>query len=820
VNALLEQFLSEARDALQGIGEKLMLLEEKPDDASLMNELFRLVHTLKGNSGLFDFPEMTRVLHAGEDLMSVVRNGKLRYSRDLADRLMEAMDFVAGLCDEAEAGNLINPSRAEDSTRLAEFLRELIPPAERQGKKKPAGTLPARMEPEAAPSIAAENSAMAAIPEELMMEACRLSRAGNPISFVVYRPSEDCFFQGADPLHTIINCPDRIWGRILPRETWPPLAQLNTYRCALDFQVLSSAPRAAVVDHFRYVADQVEIIDITPLNLVLPRGTPNGGPADEDLVAEALLQLKNDTIDPIRKATMNDLAFRESIIETQRQILLLPDKPAWHQGRLFSVAAVLANCCDAVGNTGARREIEAALGTAIDTGTNAALLSWLDAAEGKIPEGVDASAANTAEERDSIQAPAPGAGPVVAVGKVIIPVRAEDTIVPAKSLKVDQSKIDRLMNLIGEMVVSKNALPYLAQRAETQFGARELSREIKAQYAVINRIAEEMQDAIMQVRMLPVSFVFQRFPRMVREISRKLGKEVRLELIGEETELDKNIIESLADPLVHIVRNSIDHGLELPEVRRAAGKFPTGTITLRAAQDADRVIIEISDDGKGIDPEVMKRKAYEKGFIDEAAIERMTEREALNLVFAAGLSTAQVVSDLSGRGVGMDVVRNAVEKCNGTIDLKSEIGKGTSILISLPLSMAVTQVMIVESDGQLFGVPMDHVVETVRIPRKSIRSIKRSQTTTLRDRIVPLKSLNALLGLSAAPLLNTEDETAVLVTKVGSDVVGILVDDFRETVGIIQKPLEGSLGKLGAYSGSAILGDGSVLMVLNLKGVL
>jgi two-component system chemotaxis sensor kinase CheA len=328
-----------------------------------------------------------------------------------------------------------------------------------------------------------------------------------------------------------------------------------------------------------------------------------------------------------------------------------------------------------------------------------------------------------------------------------------------------------------------------------------------------------MQDAIMQVRMMPVSFVFQRFPRLVRDISRKLGKEVQLVLEGEETEADKNIIESLADPLIHIVRNSLDHGLEAPEVRKAAGKPVTGKLTIRAVQEGDRVLIDIIDDGKGIDPLVIKRKAYEKGLIDEAMLERITDREAVNLVFAAGFSTMDVVSDLSGRGVGMDVVRTAVEKVNGTLQLDSEVGKGCRLRITLPLSMAVTKVMIVEADHQIFGVPMDHVVETVRIPRRDIRTIKRSKTIVLRGSIVPLKALNTLLGLSAQQRANADDEMAVLVARVGGAAVGLMVDDFRETAEIIQKPLTGVLAGLGAYSGSALMGDGSVLMVLNVKEI-
>jgi two-component system chemotaxis sensor kinase CheA len=362
-------------------------------------------------------------------------------------------------------------------------------------------------------------------------------------------------------------------------------------------------------------------------------------------------------------------------------------------------------------------------------------------------------------------------------------------------------------------------LPYLAQRAEAQYGVRDLSREIKSEYAVINRIADEMQGAIMQVRMMAVSLVFQRFPRLVRDISRKLGKEVQLVLEGEQTEADKNIVESLADPLIHIVRNSLDHGIESPEVRRACGKPETGTITIRASQESDTVVIEIIDDGKGIDPAIIKRKAYEKGLIDEAALDRISDQEAINLIFSAGLSTAEVVTDLSGRGVGMDVVRTAVSKINGSVHIESELGKGTTIRISLPLSMAVTQVMIVESDGQLFGVPMDQVVETVRIPRSSIRWIKQSMTAVLRGRVIPLKALNGLLGVPTPPRANEDDELAVLLVHSGGEVLGLLVDAFKATLGLIQKPLGGVLSGLSAYSGSSLLGDGSVLMILNTREI-
>jgi two-component system chemotaxis sensor kinase CheA len=894
MNPLLEQFLYEARDFLQGIGEKLMQLENAPDDDELMTSLFRMVHTLKGNSGLFEFPEMTRVLHAGEDLMDAVRHGRVSYSKDLADRLLDAMDFVGMLCDEIESDGSIGASYAADSARLAESLRQLLPVVE-------SADAAAQPDNKAGAATADGPLPLAEIPERLRMDAYRRACNGAALHWLKYVPAEESFFSGDDPFFQSRGTPDLLWGNISARQPWPKLSELDAYRCVLNFHLLSAAPRAELDEYFRYMPDQVRMVPVSALALALPQGEPNGGPVYEDFVVETLGLLEAGDLEGLSRAahtllelsspdlwlssalrwlllvmelepdnraalgklieslrhltppdwddqpdgfvgtsdeakssspavtvalTDDDAEAITALMAVQRNILSLPIEEGWHMGRLRAVAAVLAACMQATGDSAALAGLEVATATALDEAVATPLLSWLDSKfEQTLKPVLQEVKADPAEVE-------PDSAPDVPVDRRATRTsenaegdnkfgrRAEDAVAGPKSLKVDQSKIDRLMNLIGEMVVSKNALPYLAGRAETVFGVRELSREIKTQYAVINRIAEEMQDAIMQVRMMPVSFVFQRFPRLVRDTSRKLGKEVNLILEGEETEADKNIIESLGDPLVHIVRNSLDHGFEQPEVRRAAGKPAAGTLTIRATQESDRVIIEIIDDGKGIDPEAIKRKAYEKGLIDEAALERMSDQEAVNLVFASGFSTVEVISDLSGRGVGMDVVRTAVEKVNGTVVLESEKGKGTRIRLSLPLSMAVTNVMIVESDGQIFGMPMDCVVETVRVPRSAIRTIKKSLATVLRGRIVPLKSINVLLGLDAQPKANAEDELAVLVVRLGDESVGLLVDDFRETIDIILKPMAGVLAGLSAYSGSALMGDGSVLMVLNVKEIL
>ncbi|MBF0335897.1 MAG: chemotaxis protein CheA, partial [Alphaproteobacteria bacterium] len=404
------------------------------------------------------------------------------------------------------------------------------------------------------------------------------------------------------------------------------------------------------------------------------------------------------------------------------------------------------------------------------------------------------------------------AAPVVAEKPRVEP-RAEDRA-HVRVLKVDQAKVDLLMNLIGELVVAKNSLPFLSRRAEQVFGSREMGREIKDQYGVIDRIAQEMQGAIMQVRMLPVSQMFQRFPRLVRDLSRKLEKSIDLVVEGEDTEADKDVVETLGDPLLHLVRNAIDHGIEPPAERVAAGKPETAIVRLGARQEADAVVIEISDDGRGIDPDRMRAKAVEKGLIDAAKAAAMSDDEAVRLVFLAGFSTAERITDVSGRGVGMDVVRSAVDKAGGRASIQSRLGQGTMVTLRLPLSMAVTRVLVVESDGRLFGVPMDLVAETVRVPREAIRTFKNAETFVLRDSIVPILRLRGLLGL---PDAEPRADEAILVARLNGGAAGIVIDHFKERIDIILKPLDGMLAGLGGYAGTALLGDGQVLPVLNLK---
>jgi two-component system chemotaxis sensor kinase CheA len=305
----------------------------------------------------------------------------------------------------------------------------------------------------------------------------------------------------------------------------------------------------------------------------------------------------------------------------------------------------------------------------------------------------------------------------------------------------------------------------------------------------------------------------------VRDLSRTLGKEVELVIEGEDTEVDKHVVDALADPLVHILRNSLDHGIETPEERLQRGKNPRGRICIRASQEGDRARIQIEDDGRGMDPQILKRKAYEKKLISEETLESLDDEKAMQLVFLPGFSTSETVTDVSGRGVGMDVVRRSLERIGGTVALSSRPGVGTCITLLLPLSMAVSRVLGIELNGQPFGIPLEDVLETVRVPSRHIHHIRDRKAMVLRGQVIPLYSAAALLDLNATAT-DEQDEMLVLVARCASSTVGLIVDGLTQAMEVIVKPLDGPLAQLSGYVGAALLGDGTVLPVLNLKELL
>jgi two-component system chemotaxis sensor kinase CheA len=391
------------------------------------------------------------------------------------------------------------------------------------------------------------------------------------------------------------------------------------------------------------------------------------------------------------------------------------------------------------------------------------------------------------------------------------PAERPDAGVSPSTIRIDQEKLDRLMRVVGELLVARGAFPLLVEKLNDGAGGAGIAKELKEAGSNISRIADELQTSVMSIRMLPVKAVFQRFPRLVRDLARSLGKEVRLVIEGEGIELDKTILEQIGDPLVHVIRNAVDHGLETPEDRRAIGKEASGLLILRARHEAGGVAIEVTDDGRGLNAEALKRKAVEKGLLTAEVAAGMSEEAAFQLVFLPGLTTAAKVTDVSGRGVGMDVVRSNVRNLQGTIEIRSKAGRGTSLLIKLPTSLMISKGILLEAGAQEYILPLSNIRDMVKVPPEEAHAYRGLTLAQVRGTIYSIFSLAEMLGL--APVKTAE--LSVAIVEAGTVKYGLVVDKFLSEVEVLVKPLTGGLQQCKEFQGAAIMGDGRVVLVLN-----
>jgi len=381
------------------------------------------------------------------------------------------------------------------------------------------------------------------------------------------------------------------------------------------------------------------------------------------------------------------------------------------------------------------------------------------------------------------------------------------------TLRVDIARIDKVMDLAGEIVLARNRLLNLSNKLEAKYGGDEHIEGLVETTAFLDRVTSDLQLAVMKMRMQPLQKVFVKFPRMVRDLARTLGKEVDLEIIGEDTEVDKSVIEHIGDPLVHIIRNSIDHGIELPEERVAKGKPSKGKIVINAYQKGTQIVIDISDDGKGIDYEAVKAKAITKGLITLEEAEKMSEEAIINLIFLPGFSTKDVSTELSGRGVGMDVVKSNVAKLNGYVEIFTEKDKGTTFRISLPLTLAIIQAMMVQVGDEIYAIPQSMIEETLRIGINEIKEVTGQRVLTIRNRVLPLFMLNEILGTSGSA---ETDRKYILVASVGDRRFCISVDSVLGQEEIVIKTINGVDSEECGIMGATITGDGKVVLILDL----
>ncbi|HLG84611.1 MAG TPA: chemotaxis protein CheA [Bradyrhizobium sp.] len=478
----------------------------------------------------------------------------------------------------------------------------------------------------------------------------------------------------------------------------------------------------------------------------------------------------------------DDLAQATSLLEAQIALLRV-DGADGLSGRLESAGRTAANALLYLGRSGLAAAVEQAMTTSRSQRNAASLIAAIE------------------------QALTPEAEPPPAPGTAVP--------VASRALRVDMDRIDALVKLTGELIVVKNAIGHAAKRIAGDEDPAAIASILRDQHALFDRLANELQGAVLRIRVLPLRTVFRRFPRLVREIAGNVGKSIRLITEGEATEADATIVDALFEPLLHVLRNAVDHGIETPEQRASAGKPAMGTIVLHGRREADTVRIEIEDDGGGIDVDRVRAVAAAHGLASEQALAAMTEAEAVELIFAPGFSTAATVSDLSGRGVGMDSVRAAVERLGGTVTLRSRAGTGTTVTLSLPFSLMMTRVMTVEVAGQAFGLPLDTVLETTIVARDMIVPIGSGRAFVLRDRTIPLVDLADTLGLARDA--SSREAAKVVVVSAAGQIGGLEVDRLGERLDVMLKPMEGLLGCMTSVAGTTLLGDGRILVVLDVQ---
>ena len=383
-----------------------------------------------------------------------------------------------------------------------------------------------------------------------------------------------------------------------------------------------------------------------------------------------------------------------------------------------------------------------------------------------------------------------------------------------QSIRVDVTVLDSIMNMVEELVIDRSRISQVGKMLEMEYPDHELVHDLGDTSNHIIKVINELYQDIMKVRMVPISLVFSKFPRLVRDLAQKQQKNLDFVIKGESTELDRTIIEKIQDPLIHLLRNAIDHGIEIPDERNSKGKPPKAMLRLSAFQEEGHIVIKLEDDGRGIDPNKVKESAVRKGFISADAAGKMTDAEAIDLIFSSGMSTAEKATEVSGRGVGLDIVRNNVDRLNGTMTLDTHLDKGTTFTIKLPLTVAVFQGLVVTTAGSTFIVPLVSVIETIKINRADIRTIQTREVMLLRDSIVPLMRVNRVLDM--VDVVSEKDDKYVLVVKAGEKVAGIVVDELKEQMEFVIKPLGKYLGELKGIAGATILGNGEVALIFDI----
>jgi two-component system chemotaxis sensor kinase CheA len=749
---LQASYRHEAADLLADLGDALLLLEQDNKNMEVVNRVFRAMHTLKGSGASAGFRRLANFVHHVEDVFNRVRNGQLETTPELIDAALKACDCCVLL---VELGGSASDTPLPLETEVLAAIKPFLPET-----GKPAATAKA------------------------------VETASGPARYKIgFQPNREIFFSGTDPAsllleladlgHTEVSCDT---AELFGNEDFDPEQCYLSWSLSLE----TTKPLAVVKGVFQFVEDDCEISIAADMLAVAARAVTKEARFHEateqcfSAIGFALEQCKSAAGQSEEKAALANA-------KRAAQTLIFAAKANGHAAVLAAAQTILD------------KVLAGQQGAVLDAG-------WLQ----QVNRLIDAA-------RLAADPSAPSAAPPPSAAK---PAEAapdrEAAGAAGQSIRVDSAKLDALMRLAGELLVARGALPSFAARIEGDEAAKILApmaKEMRDAGAKVSRLADDLQATVMSIRMMPVRSVFQRFPRLVRDISRSLDKSIELQVNGEETEMDKTVIDSIGDPLTHIIRNAADHGIESKAERLANGKPDVGRIELSAYTRGSNVVIEVKDDGKGLNAEKLKRRAVEKGLLSEAAVAAMDEEAAFKIILAAGFSTNDTVTDLSGRGVGMDVVRASVEALHGAIHIQSEIGKGTSFRIELPASLLVSKGILVAVSGQQVVLPMDTIRNMVKVSPAVLRKVQGQQIAQLRGAIFPLISLADALAYDAPE--HGGEELAIAIIDATSGAYGLIVDHFLGEVEVVVKPLSGMLAHVPEYVGAAITGDGRTVLVVN-----
>jgi two-component system chemotaxis sensor kinase CheA len=675
-NQYMEMFLDESHEHLQSLNEGLLSLEENSEDVSVVNDIFRNAHTLKGMSATMGYNKIAELTHEMEDVLDLIRKEQLKLDEDIIDTLFKCLDSLEQMINSVADGE------SEDVVDVSDLVAKLSAISKGEPAPAAAPAAPAAENTAAAPSA---GIALSDVDRDVLRQAKEGGLLGVHVQVTL---SETCLLKSARS-YMVMNALDELGD------------------------VIKSVPPAEALEQEKF-DHTFDVLVVTA--------------SDTKAVEEAL----------------------SSISEIDKLVVELvdPDAPA------------------------------------------------------AVKPAVEEKKAAPAPAAAPAAKPAPAKSPAAkkAPAKPAAPKKAHQS----QSVRVDIDKLDTLMNLMGELVINKVRLE--------QIGQTHRLAELTETLEQMDRVTTDLQNIVMKVRMVPVSAVFNRFPRMVRDVSKELNKEINLTIEGEETELDRTVIDEIGDPIMHLLRNSLDHGVEHPDDREAKGKPRTGEVGLIARHEGNNVVIMVTDDGAGIPAEKIRKKAVEKGMITQEEADKLDDADAVRLIFLPGFSTAEQITDISGRGVGMDVVRSKIESLSGHVDVETKVDEGSVFKIKLPLTLAIIQAMLVKVQEEMYAIPLGSIDSTINIQPEDIKTVRNKEVIVLRGEIIPIIRMEETLQV---PHVKDSDEIFVVVVHAGEAKAGIVVDNLIGQQEIVIKTLGNLFAGLKMFSGATVLGDGRVALILD-----